>query len=202
MNNEYPSIPVLSVPSIESRETKSKSIPTKIAYYITGFADGEGSFNVSFRKRDDFLLGWKVSPVFNLSQKERAILALIKHHLGCGTIRFRKDNVWVYEVDNIKSIQQIIIPFFNKFGFLSEKKKKDFKRFKKVVEIKQKKKALTFNDIEKILQLLTELESKNSRKYSDCEIKERGILFWKRNQKKIERLNKLSLESSETTRQT
>lgn len=202
MNNEYPSIPILSVPTIESRETKSKSIPTKIAYYITGFADGEGSFNVSFRKRDDFLLGWKVSPVFNISQKERAILALIKHHLGCGTIRFRKDNVWVYEVDNIKSIQEIIIPFFNKFGFLSEKKKKDFKRFKKVVEIKQKKKALTFNDIEKILQLLTEVESKNSRKYNDCEIKERGILFWKRNQKKIERLNTLSLESSETTRQT
>lgn len=190
MNNEYPST------------EKSKSIPTKIAYYITGFADGEGSFNVSFRKRDDFLLGWKVSPVFNISQKERTILALIKHHLGCGTIRFRKDNVWVYEVDNIKSIQQIIIPFFNKFGFLSEKKKKDFKRFKKIVEIKQKKKALTFNDIENILQLLTEVESKNSRKYNYFEIKERGILFWKRNQKKIERLNTLSLESSETTRQT
>lgn len=181
---------------------KFKWLPTKIAYYITGFADGEGSFNVSFRKRDDFLLGWKISPVFNVSQKERAILALIKHHLGCGTIRFRKDNVWVYEVDNIKSLQQIIIPFFNNFGFLSEKKKKDFVRFKKIVEIKQKKKALTYNDIENILQLLTEVESKNSRKYNDCEIKERGSLFWKRNKKKIENLNKRSLESSETTRQT
>ena len=196
MNNEYSST------FCEGRKEKSKSIPTKIAYYITGFTDGEGSFNVSFRKRDDFLLGWKISPVFNISQKERTILALIKHHLGCGTIRFRKDNVWVYEVDNIKSIQQIIIPFFNKFGFLSEKKKKDFVRFKKIVEIKQKKRALTYNDIEKILQLLLEVESKNSRKYNDCEIKERGLFFWERNQKKILRLNILSLESSETTRQT
>ena len=181
---------------------KSTSIPTKIAYYITGFADGEGSFNVSFRKRDNFLLGWKISPVFNINQKEREILALIKHHLGCGTIFFRKDNVWVYEVDNIQSIQQIIIPFFNKFGFLSIKKKKDFVRFKKIVEIKQKKKSLTYNDIESILHLLTEVESKNSRKYNDCEIKERSSFFWKKNQKKIEQLNKLSLESSETTRQT
>lgn len=181
---------------------KSISIPTKMAYYITGFADGEGSFNTSFRKRDDFLIGWKVSPVFNISQKERTILALIKHHLGCGSIRFRKDNVWVYEVHNIKSIQQIVIPFFNKFHFLSEKKKKDFVRFKKIVEIKQKKKALTVDDIQSILQLLTEVESKNSRKYSDSEILERACLFWRTNREKICRLNTLSLESSETTRQT
>ena len=180
---------------------KSKSIPIKIAYYITGFADGEGSFNLSFRKRDDFLLGWKISPVFNISQKERTILALIKHHLGCGTIRFRKDNVWVYEVDNIKGIKKVVIPFFNRFGSLSEKKRKDFARFKRIVEIKEKK-SLTYNDLESILQLLTQVESKNSRRYNLCEIKERGFLFWKRNQKKIERLNTLSLESSETTRQT
>ena len=177
-------------------------IPTKIAYYISGFADGEGSFNISFRKRDDFLLGWKVSPVFNISQKEKTILALIKHHLGCGTIRFRKDNVWVYEVNNIKSIQQIIIPFFTKFGFLSEKKKKYFVRSKKIVEIKQEKKALTYNDIKSILQLLTQVESKKSRKYNDCEILERASLFWEKNQDKIRKLNTLSLESSETTRQT
>lgn len=180
---------------------KPKSIPIERAYYITGFADGEGSFNVSFRKRDDFLLGWEIIPVFNISQKERDILALIKHHLGCGTIRFRKDNVWVYEVDNIKSIKDIIIPFFNRFGFLSKKKKKDFARFKRIVDIKERK-SLTYNDLESILQLLIQVESKNNRKYNDCEIKERGSLFWKRNQKKIERLNTLSLESSETTRQT
>ena len=179
---------------------KSISIPTKIAYYITGFADGEGSFNTSFRKRDDFLLGWKVSPVFNISQKEKTILALIKHHLGCGSIRFRKHNVWVYEVDNIKNIQQIIIPFFNKLYFLSEKKKKDFVRFKKIVEIKQEKKALTYNDIQSILKLLAQIENQNSRKYNHYEILERASLFWKTNQEKIYRLNTLSLESSETTR--
>ena len=159
------------------------------------------SFNLSFRKRDDFLLGWKVSPVFNISQKERTIIALIKHHLGCGTICFRKDNVWAYQVDNIKSIKKVVIPFFNKFGFLSEKKKKDFARFNLIVEIKEKK-SLTYNDLESILQLLTQVEIQNISKYNLCEIKERGSLFWKRNKKKIERLNTLSLESSETTRQT
>ena len=82
------------------------------AFYISGFSDGEGSFNVSFRKRDDYLIGWKMSPVFNISQKEKSILALIKKHLGCGTIRFRKDNVWVFEVDNRKALIDKIITFF------------------------------------------------------------------------------------------
>jgi hypothetical protein len=144
---------------------------------------------------------WKTISVFNISQKERTILALIKHHLGCGTIRFRKNNVWVYSVDNIKSIKEIIIPFFNRFGFLSEKKKKDFARFKRIIEIKERK-SLTYSDLETILQLLTQVETKNICKYNKCEIKERGFLFWKKNKKKIERLNTLSLESSETTRQT
>jgi hypothetical protein len=32
-------------------DTRDKS------FYIVGFADGEGSFNISFRKRDDYFLG-------------------------------------------------------------------------------------------------------------------------------------------------
>lgn len=95
-----------------------------VAFYISGFSDGEGSFNASFRKRNDYLIGWKISPVFNISQKEKQILALIQKHLGCGTIRFRKDNVWPFEVDNKTALIKIIIPFFTKYGFLSEKKRR------------------------------------------------------------------------------
>ena len=32
--------------------------------YIAGFADGDGSFNVSFRKRDDYSIGWENKSVF------------------------------------------------------------------------------------------------------------------------------------------
>lgn len=49
--------------------SRIKQINIKKAWYIVGFADGEGSFNLSWRKRDDYLIGWKVSPVFNISQK-------------------------------------------------------------------------------------------------------------------------------------
>ena len=102
---------------------KTKSLEN-YGYYIAGFTDGEGSFNVSFRKRDDFLIGWKITPVFNISQDEQSVLVWIKKilnwQLRCaqrGTIRFRKfeDGVWV--VENKYDLQHIplIIPFFKKF---------------------------------------------------------------------------------------
>lgn len=178
-------------------------IPNEKAWYITGFTDGEGSFNVSFRIRTDYLIGWKITPVFNISQKERNILALIKKYLKCGTIRYRSDNVWVYEVENQNALREIIVPFFRKYGFLSDKKKKDFARFQKILKILDIHKSKTYEDVKQILYLLDEIQSKSSRKYTNQQILERAEEFWKRNQSKIEYLNHTNLkESSETTRQT
>ncbi len=60
-----------------------KHIPIDIGNYIAGFTDGEGSFNVSIKKRTDYKKSWKLSASFNISQKDRVILAWIKHILGC-----------------------------------------------------------------------------------------------------------------------
>lgn len=170
-------------------QTYLNTIPKNKANYITGFADGEASFNISFRERNDFLIGWKISPVFNISQKERGILAIIKNHLGCGTIRFRNDGVWVYEVDNKDMLINKIIPFFSKFPFLSDKKKKDFSRFKKLVSIVYTNKSKTYDDIVFICKLLEEIASKNSRKFTDEMILDRAAKYWALNKEKILKLN-------------
>ena len=103
-----------------------KEIPDNKGYYLAGFADGEGSFNLSFRKRKDYSMPWKISLCFNVSQKDKVILTLFKRHLKCGTLRSRPDGVWYYEVNNFTAIQENVIPFFRRFGFLSAKKKRDF----------------------------------------------------------------------------
>lgn len=160
------------------------------SWYIVGFADGEGSFNCSWKKRDDYLIGWKVAPVFNISQKERTILTLIKDHLHCGTIRFRKDGVWAYEVDNQRALIGTIIPFFTKFPFLSEKKKHDFARFIKMVKlIYQGNRSKTYQDITLLLELIADVEAKHSRKYTDKEILDRAADFWAKNRDKIDYKN-------------
>src|SRR5215472_15992827 len=97
-----------------------------IGYYLAGFADGEGSFNFSLRRRPDYRIPWKLSVSFNVSQKERDILELFKRHLNCGTLRPRPDGVWYFEVTNRRDIVDIIIPFFQRYRFLSRKKRRDF----------------------------------------------------------------------------
>src|SRR5215467_293848 len=90
-----------------------KSVPNEIGWYLAGFTDGEGSFNVSFRPREDYQCPWKISLCFNISQRDPVILSLFKRHLQCGTMRQRQEGVWYYEVNNLTPILENVIPFFN-----------------------------------------------------------------------------------------
>ena len=160
-------------------------IPTHIGYYLAGFTDGEGSFNVSFRPRDDFRIPWKVSLCFNVSQKDKVILALFKQHLKCGTMRQRNDGIWYYEINNLIAINQNLIPFFKKFHFLSAKKKRDFCKFQQIAEIINQQKHLTEQGIQEILKIRRDMNDGGKRKFSENEI--------------IQKLP--TKKSSETTRQ-
>jgi hypothetical protein len=145
-------------------------IQPNIGYYLAGFADGEGSFNVSFRKRKDYAMPWKISLCFNVSQKDKVILAMYKKHLQCGTLRARKDGIWYFEVNNHTSITNNVIPFFKKFGFLSAKKKRDFSKFRKIAGLIDEKKHLNEEGIKEILDVRREMNDGGKRKYSDQEI--------------------------------
>ncbi len=154
------------------KASMKKEIPSKIGYYLAGFADGEGSFNVSFRPRSDYKNQWKVSACFNVSQKDKVILALYKRWLGCGTLRDRKDGVWYYEVNNFTAIKECVIPFFRKFGFLSAKKKRDFAKFQQIVQLIDSNEHLTKEGIQKILKIRKDMNDGGKRKYSKQQIEE------------------------------
>lgn len=143
-----------------------------IGHYLAGFADGEGSFNVSFRQRKDYEMPWKISLCFNVSQKDKVILALFKQHLKCGTLRSRPDGVWYYEVNNMTAIIEHVIPFFDRFGFLSAKKKRDFSIFKSLAGMLVNGDHLNEAGIRRILKLRKEMNDGGCgrRKYSDEEI--------------------------------
>lgn len=151
-----------------------KRVPERVGYYLAGFADGEGSFNVSFRKRKDYAMPWKVSLCFNVSQRDKVILALFKRHLKCGTLRGRKDGVWYFEVNNLNAIEDNVIPFFNRFGFLSAKKKRDFSKFKQLAKIIKEGNHLNKTGIQSILDVRKEMNDGGvgKRKYSDTAILE------------------------------
>lgn len=136
----------------------------KYGYYIAGFTDGEGSFNVSLVKRKDYAGKWKVVASFNISQRNRTILLFIKRFLGCGTLRQRKDGVIYYEVTKIADLKKKIIPFFRNFRFLSPNKRRNFSVFTKIVDLLHKKEHLTPQGLKKIIQLRENLNEGRGRK--------------------------------------
>ena len=147
-------------------------VPDRIGYYLAGFSDGEGSFNLSFRKRKDYSQPWKISLCFNVSQRDKVVLTLFKKHLKCGTLRQRKDGVWYYEVNNFRAIRESVIPFFNRFGFLSAKKKRDFAKFKQLALLIEGGNHLNEEGIQRILEIRRQMNDGGvgRRKYSDSEI--------------------------------
>lgn len=151
-----------------------KNIPQDVGWYLAGFVDGEGSFNISLKRADDYYLKWKVAPSFNVSQRDVSNLLLLKEVLGTGTLRNRKDGVVYYEVRNYRMLAERVIPFFEKFGFRSRSKVKNFSIFKKIVKKMVNDKAhLTQEGLQEIVALREALNEGRGRKrkYNQKDVK-------------------------------
>jgi hypothetical protein len=142
-------------------------VPNEIGWYLAGFVDGEGSFNVSFRPREDYGFPWKISLCFNVSQRDPVVLSLMKRHMECGTMRQRADGVWYYEVNNFKAIVENVIPFFSRFHFLSAKKKRDFAKFIQLAKLIRDGKHLTEEGVREVLSIRREMNDGGKRRYPD-----------------------------------
>ena len=152
------------MPRKRSKGNWLSNIPPHIGHYLAGFADGEGSFFVTLKKRADHTLGWQVTLIFNVSQRDKTVLALFKRHLGCGTLYQRKDGVWYYYVSNFTAIKEQVIPFFKKYGFLSASKKKNFSIFVKIADILSKSEEITPKELEEIIKLREKINEGRGRK--------------------------------------
>jgi len=129
-----------------------EKVASDIGYYISGFVDGEGSFNISIRKHPGYKLGWKTSLTFNVSQKGAQSLELLKATFQCGYVRKRWDNIHYFEIVEFEKIISRVIPFFQKYKLRSEKGK-DFQIFSNVAVLMKNGEHLTANGIIKILEL-------------------------------------------------
>lgn len=145
-------------------------VPDQIGYYLAGFTDGEGSFNFSFRPRNDYKTGWKVSACFNVSNKDKVILDVFKKYLKCGTLRARSDGIWYYEVNTMSHLIVHVVPFFKQFPFLSGKKQNDFVIFCKILKILANNNYGSKESIRLILDLRNQMNHGGKRKFSDAYI--------------------------------
>ena len=138
------------------------------AGYITGFADGEGSFSVSFNSRSKLRTGLEIRPSFAIAQNVASLEALqkIRGYFGCGNIRYSAgDNTYKYEVRSIDDLTKIIIPHFIKFP-LQTAKSKDFENFKVICEMMTKNHHRQPDCLNRIIDLAVSMNPSGKRKYN------------------------------------
>ena len=117
--------------------------------FLTGFIDAEGSFIVVIRKEPRNKTGWRVDArlAIGLHKKDVALLEWIKNSLGgVGDIAPQGKDYLQFRVSSIKDIMDVVIPHFEMYPLVSQKKA-DFELFKSIVKLVNDKKHLTYEGI-------------------------------------------------------
>jgi hypothetical protein len=142
---------------IRSYHTKSlSSLHTPLELnplFITGFADGEGSFSLSVRDIDMLTKKGRVLYVFSigLHKKDEDILRSIQYTLGIGKIYPQGKKGVQFRVESKKELL-ILIEHFDKYPLIT-KKSKDFLCFKKAIFLIKNREHLTKEGLLKLVSL-------------------------------------------------
>ena len=143
-----------------------------IGHYLSGYADGEGSFCISFSPRPKLRTALEVRPSFSVSQNgdRQEVLLLFKQYLGCGTVRRNpSDRTFKYEARSIKDLVEKVIPHFLKYPLLSSKKK-DFEMFRLICNMIYERKHLQQDTLKKIVGFSYQMNGFGARRYTAEEI--------------------------------
>jgi len=144
-------------------------IPDDLGHWISGFVDGEGSFNVPIRRGHDRGLPWRVALSFNVSQLGRELPELLKLTFGAGTVRDRGDGVHYYEVTRPRELVERIFPFFDRF-LLRSPKRVDLMVFQEITQLVLTGRHLTPAGIVEAFALRAPMNRGGKRRYGEEEI--------------------------------
>ena len=142
------------------------------SYWLSGFTDGEGCFSISFNKKASLRLKLEVRPSFSIGQSGKRVshqsqLHVLQHiqlYFGCGFIRkYKKSGMLTYEVRNISSLCDVIIPHFENYPLLTQKKE-DFEIFKEVCLMLRSNFHRNKQGLEKIILLACDMNPSGTRK--------------------------------------
>jgi hypothetical protein len=146
-------------------------IPDDLGHWISGFVDGEGSFNIPIRRERDRGLPWRVALSFNVSQVGRELPELLQLTFGVGTVRDRGDGVHYFEVTRPSELVERIFPFFDRFP-LRGAKSEDFQVFRKINHLVLSGQHLSPSGIIAILELRKPMNRGGKRRYTEEQILE------------------------------
>jgi LAGLIDADG endonuclease len=125
-------------------------------WFLTGLADGEGSFCITIFRNKEYKLGWQVQAIFQigLHTRDLALLLQVQQFFGgIGSIKTSKTtNMVIYSVSGIKDLINTILPHFVKYPLITQKRR-DFLLFQKVVNLMNNKTHLTKEGLNQIVNI-------------------------------------------------
>ncbi|GBD85660.1 LAGLIDADG endonuclease [bacterium BMS3Abin02] len=131
----------------------------RLEAYLSGFADGEGSFSVGITRRSDLAFGFQLIHEFRVSQNaERStVLEYFRDVLKCGRIvindRHRmSDKTLVFVVRRRRDLLDHVIPFFERNPLLSDKQQ-TFVSFATIVQAMAEKVHLEYEGFVQLVRL-------------------------------------------------
>lgn len=152
--------------------TRRRSTARKLYEYISGYADGEGCFSVSFLIRDKLSVGVETRPSFSVSQNEDRAepLFLMQTTFGCGHMRRDySDKTLKYEVRNLNDLLTKVIPHFRAYPMISGKQK-DFEHLALICELMKVGEHRTKSGMQKILHEAFQMNPSGKRKYTQASL--------------------------------
>lgn len=135
-------------------------------WYLTGLIDAEGSLGVNITKDVTRKSNYIITLFFEigLNVKDKTLLEHIQASLNVGNIYYKSvDKTFRFKVSNLKQLSGVIIPHLTDYPLLT-KKRADFELFKKILNIIEGKKHLTFNGLQEIVNLKASLNNGLSNK--------------------------------------
>lgn len=91
-------------------------------YYLTGFIDAEGCFNLTLYKNSQLATGWHVLPTFKISlhTKDRALLESIQRSLGVGSISKHGKNSIQLRINGLNNLS-VVIKHLDSYPLITKK---------------------------------------------------------------------------------
>jgi LAGLIDADG endonuclease len=134
------------------------------AQWVVGFVDGEGCFFVGINPQPEMTSGFQVLPEFTVVQHQRDIQLLyaLKKFFGCGVVRTNHAERMAYRVRSLDHLNEKIVPFFEKHP-LKSKKRVDFAKFRRVLQLMTRGEHLATEGIDTIRAIAAKMNTGSER---------------------------------------
>ena len=125
-------------------------------FWLTGFVNGEGCFNVGIFKSGTSRLGeaTKLSFIITQSARDEDLMKNLIEYFKCGYMCSENRGTIDFKITKFSDILNIVVPFFAKYP-LQGNKSLDFQSFLEAVKLVQSKDHLTLEGLNKIRTIKT-----------------------------------------------